>query len=64
MCLVLHPRHKTTYFTKAGWLSEWIRTAEDLARAEWQAYKPATPINTPAPATAVSNRYVTQLHCL
>jgi hypothetical protein len=61
MCLVLHPRHKTSYFTKAGWLSEWIRTAEDLARAEWQAYKPTTPISTPAPASVVSNNVLNLL---
>ncbi|KAF8547001.1 hypothetical protein OG21DRAFT_1376640, partial [Imleria badia] len=29
---VLHPRHKLTYFKNAGWLQEWIDTAEKLVR--------------------------------
>jgi hypothetical protein len=36
--VVLHPRHKTSYFVKAGWQREWIKAAEDLAQQEWQAY--------------------------
>jgi hypothetical protein len=27
---VLHPRYKLDYFKKAGWLPEWIETAEEL----------------------------------
>jgi hypothetical protein len=39
--LVLHPRYKSTYFQKAGWPREWIRTAEDILRKEWETnYKP------------------------
>lgn len=45
---VLHPRYKSTYFLKAGWPREWVQTAEDLLRKEWERnYKPksaATPI--------------------
>jgi hypothetical protein len=50
MTPVLHPRYQTAYFTKAGWLPEWIRAAEGLARAEWQAYKPVNQ----APATSMT----------
>jgi len=40
--LVLHPRYKSTYFQKAGWPREWIRTAEDILRKEWETnYKPS-----------------------
>ncbi|TDL15374.1 hypothetical protein BD410DRAFT_700417, partial [Rickenella mellea] len=41
----LHPRYKTTYFTKHGWPAEWISTAVGLLRAEWEKnYKPFQPI--------------------
>jgi hypothetical protein len=33
--LVLHPSHKTTYFTLAGWDQDWIDTAKDIIRAEF-----------------------------
>jgi len=33
--LVLHPRYKSSYFQKAGWPRDWIRTAEDLLRKEY-----------------------------
>ena len=35
---VLHPRHKLTYFTKAGWPAEWITVAETLARKAFEQY--------------------------
>lgn len=39
--LVLHPRHKTAYFSRAGWPREWIDEAERITRQEWiQSYKP------------------------
>jgi len=39
--LVLHPRYKSSYFLKAGWPREWVQTAEDLLRTEWEKnYKP------------------------
>jgi hypothetical protein len=41
--LVLHPRYKSSYFHKAGWPREWITTAENILRAEWNTnYKPKT----------------------
>jgi hypothetical protein len=38
---VLHPHHKTTYFSKAGWPHDWIKTAKEIVRKEWEEkYKP------------------------
>jgi hypothetical protein len=34
--LVLHPRHKLSYFRQAGWPTEWIRTAEDIVHTEFK----------------------------
>ncbi|TDL15562.1 hypothetical protein BD410DRAFT_732577 [Rickenella mellea] len=39
--IVLHPRYKTSYFIKHGWPADWVQTAVDLLRAEWEKnYKP------------------------
>jgi hypothetical protein len=39
--LVLHLCYKSTYFQKAGWPCEWIRTVEDILQKEWETnYKP------------------------
>jgi hypothetical protein len=39
--LVLHPAFKTTYFRTHKWPEEWITTAVDLLRADWEKnYKP------------------------
>ena len=36
---VLHPSHKLNYFKTAGWEEEWVQTAEDIVRTEFeQAY--------------------------
>jgi hypothetical protein len=32
---VLHPRHKLSYFKSAGWDHEWIETAQQLVRDEF-----------------------------
>ncbi|TDL14359.1 hypothetical protein BD410DRAFT_690262, partial [Rickenella mellea] len=32
----LHPRYKTTYFTRQGWPTEWIDNAIALLRAEYE----------------------------
>ena len=57
--LVLHPRYKSSYFLKAGWPREWVQTAEDLLRAEWERnYKPkssATPIAAVSSSFWLSN---------
>ena len=40
---VLHPRYKTSYFTRAKWPQQWITDAETLARKVWtDKYKKAT----------------------
>ena len=33
--LVLHPRHKLRYFKNAEWQEEWIETAEEIVRTEF-----------------------------
>lgn len=33
--LVLHPRHKLKYFENAGWEEEWIETARQIVRDEF-----------------------------
>ncbi|KAE9395053.1 hypothetical protein BT96DRAFT_792165, partial [Gymnopus androsaceus JB14] len=39
--LVLHPRYKMSYFTKASWEMEWIDTAYEVIQEEWDThYKP------------------------
>jgi hypothetical protein len=42
--IVLHPRHKLAYFKKAGWPQEWIDTAEQILRDEFNHSYPI--INT------------------
>ncbi|KAG6809581.1 hypothetical protein H0H92_015686, partial [Tricholoma furcatifolium] len=34
--MVLHPRHKLTYFKNTGWQLDWIDTARDLVRNEFE----------------------------
>jgi hypothetical protein len=34
--IVLHPRHKLTYFQTAKWSDAWIKTAESLIRNEFE----------------------------
>ncbi|KIK35165.1 hypothetical protein CY34DRAFT_96601 [Suillus luteus UH-Slu-Lm8-n1] len=38
IAMVLHPRHKLSYFQSAGWQQDWIDTAEDLVRTEFKCY--------------------------
>lgn len=41
---VLHPRYKTTYFSRAKWPEQWIEDAKKVAREAWRDnYKKATP---------------------
>ncbi|KAH8106487.1 hypothetical protein DFH11DRAFT_1518196, partial [Phellopilus nigrolimitatus] len=38
---VLHPGYKTIYFEKQGWPSEWIETAKQVLKDEWDDnYRP------------------------
>jgi hypothetical protein len=32
---VLHPRHKLQYFKNAGWEEEWVETARNIVRDEF-----------------------------
>jgi hypothetical protein len=34
--VVLHPRHKLSYFKNAGWEDDWVNTAETLVREEYK----------------------------
>ncbi|TDL14515.1 hypothetical protein BD410DRAFT_733965 [Rickenella mellea] len=36
LAMLLHPRYKTTYFTRQGWLTEWIDNAIALLREEYE----------------------------
>ncbi|KAG2085773.1 uncharacterized protein F5147DRAFT_588812 [Suillus discolor] len=38
IAMVLHPRHKLSYFKAAGWQDDWIHTAEQLVRDEFKRY--------------------------
>ncbi|KAF8234916.1 hypothetical protein L208DRAFT_1259744, partial [Tricholoma matsutake] len=57
--LVLHPFHKLSYFTTAGWEQEWVNTAKELVcdvfeRSYKQAYtQEEEALLDPAPATSV-----------
>ncbi|KAF4610855.1 hypothetical protein D9613_006637 [Agrocybe pediades] len=48
IAMILHPRHKMMYFTKAKWEQSWIDTAGRIIREEWtENYKPKDkPVNT------------------
>jgi len=39
---VLHPRHKLSYFTKAGWEPAWLTTTHEIVRAEFDRSYPAS----------------------
>lgn len=41
---MLHPQHKLDYFRRAGWVPEWIETAEALVRDQFnETYKEQVP---------------------
>jgi hypothetical protein len=54
--LVLHPRFKTNYFTRAKWPQEWITEAESLVRNIW------TTCYKPAPASVNSSTHSNSTH--
>lgn len=51
---MLHPRHKLQYFKSAGWEEEWVRTAENLVREEFEGKYAASAINDSANTDAES----------
>ncbi|THU87433.1 hypothetical protein K435DRAFT_584645, partial [Dendrothele bispora CBS 962.96] len=36
IAMILHPRHKLSYFESAGWDKEWIDTANGICREEFE----------------------------
>ncbi|KIL55698.1 hypothetical protein M378DRAFT_90486 [Amanita muscaria Koide BX008] len=36
IAMVLHPRHKLTYFRNADWPDDWIKTAETIVRTKFE----------------------------
>jgi hypothetical protein len=36
--VVLHPRHKLSYFKTAGWTADWIKTPENLVHDEFDSH--------------------------
>ena len=34
--VVLHPSHKLTYLQNAGWSEEWIATAKEIVKTEFE----------------------------
>ena len=36
--LVLHPQYKLEYFKNANWEPEWIRTAEEIFRTQFELH--------------------------
>ncbi|KIK82193.1 hypothetical protein PAXRUDRAFT_128194, partial [Paxillus rubicundulus Ve08.2h10] len=36
IAMVLHPHHKLQYFQQANWEQDWINTAEELVREEYE----------------------------
>jgi hypothetical protein len=52
--IVLHPRHKLTYFKAAGWQDDWIHTAEQLVRDEFKCYVSHSVPNTDNDNTSVA----------
>ncbi|KAG1763760.1 hypothetical protein EDD22DRAFT_776686 [Suillus occidentalis] len=47
IAMVLHPWHKLTYFTNAGWEQDWIQTASNLMRQEFDFSYADMPIDDP-----------------
>ncbi|THV04135.1 hypothetical protein K435DRAFT_558774, partial [Dendrothele bispora CBS 962.96] len=36
IAMILHPRHKLSYFKRMGWDKEWIEKAEEICRDEYE----------------------------
>ncbi len=34
--IVLHPSHKLTYLQNAGWSEEWVATAKEIVKTEFE----------------------------
>ena len=42
--IVLHPRHKLQYFKAAGWEQDWINTAEEIVRNDFELRYATSPV--------------------
>ncbi|OJT02035.1 hypothetical protein TRAPUB_7505, partial [Trametes pubescens] len=59
VAMILHPQHKVQYFRDEGWPEEWVQTAIDLVREEWNTfYKPknAPALIVPPAAAAAADK--------
>jgi hAT family C-terminal dimerisation region len=55
---VLHPRHKLQYFEDVGWEDDWITTARDIVRAEFdRKYTSAEVEEAPKPQKVKCSRF-------
>jgi len=52
--IVLHPRHKLTYFRNAGWEESWIDTAKKIVRDEYDRSYAFMDVDVDGPPQAVS----------
>ena len=62
---VLHPRHKLNYFKKAGWEDEWIETARDIVRTEFDqtyAFMDVDILDSETRSTVVSTFFYIAAH--
>ncbi|KDR74458.1 hypothetical protein GALMADRAFT_29018, partial [Galerina marginata CBS 339.88] len=57
IAMILHPRYKTSYFTRAKWPQDWISATETITHKVWtEDYKKtAPPRATQQPAVGTSN---------
>lgn len=64
---MLHPKYKLAYFKEAAWEPEWIDTAVDILRDEWEThYKPTIDLSflqTPQQSN-VDSVCLFHVHCL
>ena len=55
---VLHPHHKLDYFKKAGWEEEWIITAKEIVRDEFERSYMAPVIEDDEPSASEDRKSV------
>ncbi|GJF00030.1 hypothetical protein PsYK624_163070 [Phanerochaete sordida] len=62
--IMLHPKHKLDYFRQQKWKADWITTAVDLLRTQWEDhYKPKPDENAPT-ASSQSQTHDDPFACL
>ena len=55
--LVLHPKYKSSYLVKAGWPSDWIRTAASASQSVPNYYQPNQSDGLERPSVSVQLHY-------